>query len=82
MMNDKKYEFKVLNNELCKKYNINKKTANVICEEYNTTQDIAKQIIDMLTLEKPYLSLYGIGLLIVQRECSEEIQKIIKKAGE
>lgn len=54
----------------------------VICKKYNTTQKIAKQIIDMLTLEKPYLNLYGIGLLIVQSECSDEIQKIIKKAGE
>lgn len=70
------------NNTLTKTDSVKNELINVICEEYNTTQDIAKQIIDMLTLEKPYLSLYGIGLLIVQRECSEEIQKIIKKAGE
>ena len=70
------------NNTLTKTDSVENELINVICEEYNTTQDIAKQIIDMLTLEKPYLNLYGIGLLIVQRECSEEIQKIIKKAGE
>ena len=70
------------NNTLTKTDSVKNELINVICEEYNTTQDIAKQIIDMLTLEKPYLNLYGIGLLIVQRECSEEIQKIIKKAGE
>lgn len=72
-----------MNNKILDKINsVENELIKVICKKYNTTQEIAKQIIDMLTLERPYLNLYGIGLLIVQSECSDEIQKIIKKAGE
>ena len=68
-MNDKKYEFKVLNNELCKKYNINKKTAN--------------KIIIKLLNEPIELSLEGIKKFSIDNDYySKEIQKIIKKEGE
>lgn len=62
-------KFKVLNNELCKKYNINKKTAN--------------KIIIKLLNEPIELSLEGIKKFSIDNDYySKEIQKIIKKAGE
>ena len=64
-----KEKLKVLNNELCKKYNINKKTAN--------------KIIIKLSNEPIELSLEGIKNYSIDNDYySNEIQKIIKKAGE
>ena len=73
----------MMENKILDKINsVENELIKVICKKYNTTQEMAKKIIDTLTIEKPYLNFYGIGLLIVQNECSDEIQKIIKKAGE
>jgi tRNA G26 N,N-dimethylase Trm1 len=58
-----------LNNELCKKFNINEKTADKIIKVF---------------LFEPYeFSLQGIKRSCIDNNFySEEVQKIIKKAGE